>query len=64
MKIDENTINHNAMLLIGNEALKIGSYDFADSELEIAKNFSYAAISYINGVLDMAVAMKEVLKAN
>ena len=51
MKIDENTINHNAMSLISNEALKIGSYDFADSELEIAKNFSYAAISYINGVL-------------
>lgn len=64
MKIDENAINHNAMLLIGNEALKIASYDFTDSELEIAKNFSYAAISYINGVLDMAVAMKEVLKVN
>lgn len=64
MKIDENTINHNAMSLISNEASEIESYDFTDSELEIAKNFSYAAISYINGVLDMAVAMKEVLKVN
>ena len=62
MKIDEDCVNHNAMLLISNEVLKIGSYDFTDSELTIAKNFSYATISYINGVLDMANAMKEVLK--
>ena len=51
MKINEDCVNHNAMLLISNEVLKIGSYDFTDS-----------TISYINGVLDMANAMKEVLE--
>lgn len=55
MKIDESSINHNALILI----------DFAikDSfDEEHADEFLMSTFNYIKGVCDMVNAMKDVLK--
>lgn len=58
MKIDENTINHNAVRLIDDIVT-----DFVDNNVtECDGGYKTITISYIKGICDMAVAMKEVLK--
>lgn len=65
MKIDDNCINHNALRLIEN----IGDDPYylcqCDDTKTVEQNFRIAlmTIGEINGVLMMANAMKEVLKA-
>ena len=61
MKIDENTINHNALRLCGNVSEDV--WDIV-SDNENAEKRAIARLCYINGVYDMANAMKEVLKTN
>ena len=60
MKIDESCINHNAVQLI-NE-LTEGCYDVMLGKDENDKYFLAMTLGNIIGVLDMAKAMKEVLK--
>lgn len=66
MKIDEACINHNAVRII--EELSAAAYDFCSLKAEDAmserENHNYALMTLGNivGVLDMARAMKEVLK--
>ena len=60
MKIDEACIDHNAVMLI-NE-LTQGCYDTSMSDEKTDKFFLYMTLGNIIGVLDMARAMKEVLK--
>lgn len=62
MKIDADTIDHNTLRLINELSDEVGSYGYTESELLEAKNYSYASLNYICGVMDMANAMKEVLK--
>lgn len=60
MKIEENTINHNAVRLIDDIVT-----DFVDNNLvECNSNYKEITIGYIKGICDMANAMKEVLKSN
>ena len=60
MKIDENAINHNAVMLIDDIVT-----DFVDNNLvECNSNYKEITIGYIKGICDMANAMKEVLKSN
>lgn len=60
MKIDENSINHNALRLIDDIVT-----DFVDNSLvECDSNYKEITIGYIKGICDMANAMKEVLKLN
>lgn len=59
MKIDENTINYNALRLCGN--VSEDTWDIV-SDNENAEKRAIARVGYINGVYDMANAMKEVLK--
>lgn len=61
MKIDENTINHNALRLCGN--VSEDTWDIV-SDTENAEKRAIARVGYINGVYDMANAMKKVLKTN
>lgn len=60
-KIDESTINHNAVRLIDNIAS-----DFVDTNIAECSGNRYTAITigYIKGICDMANAMKKVLKVN
>lgn len=66
MKIDESCINHNAVKLI--EELSASAYDFCSLKAEDAmserenQNFALMTLGNIVGVLEMARAMKEVLK--
>ena len=60
MKIDEVTINHNAVKLVGNAADTVLNIDPDDDR---RKEESVIQLSYIAGVADMARAMKEALKA-
>lgn len=55
MKIDENTINHNALRLIN--LATTGVVDEENSD-----RYIICAFNYIKGICDMANAMKEVLK--
>lgn len=60
MKIYEAIINHNAVKLISNAVDTVLSIDPDDDR---RKEESVVQLSYIAGVVDMARAMKEVLKA-
>lgn len=57
MKIDENTINHNALRLIN--FATTGVVDEENSD-----RYIIGAFNYIKGICDMANAMKEVLKVD
>lgn len=58
MKIDENTINHNAVRLIDDIVT-----DFVDNNVtECDGSYKTITIGYIKGICDMTNAMKEVLK--
>lgn len=57
MKIDENTINHNALRLINFAIATTSVVDKENSDRYIIGSFNY-----IKGICDMANAMKEVLK--
>jgi hypothetical protein len=59
MKIDEACINHNALRLI-NETVGI-PYEYGDQD-ESADHLRLLTIGAVRGVLDMAEAMKKVLK--
>lgn len=60
MKIDENTINHNAVRLIDDIVT-----DFVDNNVtECDDSCKTITIGYIKGICDMANTMKEVLKVN
>lgn len=60
MKIDENTINHNAVRLIDDIVT-----DFANKNVtECDDAYKTITIGYIKGICDMANAMKEVLKVD
>lgn len=60
MKIDENSINHNAVRLIDDIVT-----DFVDNNvIECDGDYKTITIGYIKGICDMANAMKEVLKVN
>lgn len=61
MKIDENSINHNAVRLI-NDIVS----GFVDTDSIECSSDRYKAITigYVKGICDMANAMKEVLKVN
>lgn len=60
MKIDENTINHNAVRLIDDIVT-----DFANNNvIECDDAYKTITIGYIKGICDMANAMKEVLKVD
>lgn len=66
MKINENDINHNAMRLIG--MLTETRYEFCqitDNEKCEKENSNYLMMTLgeIAGIVEMAKAMKEVLKA-
>ena len=67
MKIDEACINHNAVKLIDDILADPYSWCFSGANEEQGKSDNHhsmlMAIGEINGVLDMARAMKEVLKA-
>lgn len=61
MKIDESAINHNAIRLI--EELVSSRYDLIDSEKPNEEiDYILMTIGEIGGVLEMARAMKGVLK--
>lgn len=60
MKIDEAIINHNAVKLIANAVDTVLNIDPDDDR---RKEESVIQLSYIAGVADMAMAMKEGLKA-
>ena len=58
MKIDENTINHNALLII-EKNITTYTYESAGKEDDILRAMNLA---YINGVVEFADALKEFLK--
>ena len=66
MKIDEACIDHNAVRII--KELSASAYDFCSLKAEDAmserenQNYAFMTLGNIIGVLDMARAMKEVLK--
>ncbi len=66
MKIDEACIDHNAVRII--EELSASAYNFCDLKAEDAmserenQNYALMTLGNIAGVLDMARALKEVLK--
>lgn len=59
MKIDESSINHNALRLCSNVSKEVW---YAVIDEENAEERAIARLAYINGVYDMANAMKDVLK--
>lgn len=67
MKIDEASINHNAVRLI--KDLVGSSYDMimangeADYQFAEERAYMMMTIGEVQGIIDMAQAMKEVLKA-
>ena len=61
MKIDESCINHNAVRLI--DALVEGRYEMIDGDNpEVERGYMLMTLGEIAGVIQMAEAMKEVLK--
>lgn len=60
MKIDEACINHNAVRIISELSENI--YAFADDITEQNRLYMAMTLAEIAGVVDMAKAMKEVLK--
>jgi len=65
MKIDEACINHNAVKLIDDILADPYSWcytDESDAKKEETRNCMLMAIGNIEGVIDMAKAMKEVLR--
>lgn len=58
MKIGEEDINHNAMRLID----EMDVWDLAGNE-DGNEGFRLMTLGYINGVTELAKALKEVLKA-
>lgn len=59
MKITEDCINHNAIKLIGENN---NPWELCDPN-DDSNNLRITMLGYIQGVTDMAEAMKEVLKA-
>lgn len=59
MKIDEASINHNAMFLIEKVVYEIRKGEFPDDKFE---NFTENCINYTLGVIDLANSLKSVLK--
>lgn len=59
MKIDESCINHNALRIIND--IVGAPFEYSDQD-ETADHSRLITIGAIRGVLDMAEAMKEVLK--
>lgn len=57
MKIDENSINYNALRLINFATTGVVDEENSDG-------YMIGAFNYIKGICDMANAMKEVLKVN
>ena len=60
MKIDESCINHNALRIIND--IVAYPYEYGEQN-EDADHCRLLTIGAVRGVLDMAEAMKEVLKA-
>lgn len=60
MKMDESCINHNALKLV--DELTDGAYDVACGHDDDKAMFMAMTLGNIIGVLEMAKAMKEVLK--
>lgn len=60
MKIDEECINHNVALLVGDLIGEL--YDFTNAD-EGSDHLRIAVLGEIRGICQMADAMKEVLKA-
>lgn len=58
MKITDNCINHNAMMLIEDNNMPWEMYEADDN----ADHQRLISMGYNSGVLDMAKVMKEVLK--
>ena len=58
MKLDESSINHNALRLIKNEAEAL--YDFIGDDN--CEKYCLATLAEIRGIYLMADAMKEVLR--
>jgi hypothetical protein len=61
MRIDEACINHNAVKII--DALSDNIYAFCDGDMEQNRMYMAMTLGEIAGVIDMAKALKEVLKA-
>jgi hypothetical protein len=57
MKIDESTINHNALKLINFATTGVVDEENSDG-------YMIGVFNYIKGICDMANAMKEVLEVN
>ena len=60
MKIDESCINHNAVRIIGEMSENI--YSFCDGDMEQNRMYMAMTLGEISGVIEMAKALKEVLK--
>lgn len=60
MKIDEASINHNAVKLIKNAADVIWDTDYENDQ---GCRAAAVQLAYVCGIADMAETMKEVLKA-
>ena len=61
MRIDEASIDHNVVKII--ESLVENCYEMIDKDGRMERRFMLMTLGKIVGVLDMAEAMKEVLKA-
>lgn len=61
MKIDEGSIDHNVVRLI--EKLLEDQYDLIDKDRDYERGYILMTLGEISGMLAMAQAMKEVLKA-
>lgn len=61
MKIDEASINHNAMNIIS--GLVIDSYSMIDDKTDEERGIFLMTIGEIKGVIDLADEMKKALKA-
>ena len=61
MKIDESCIDYNAVRII--KSLVENRYEMIDKDGRMERGFMLMTLGEIGGVLEMAKAMKEVLKA-
>ena len=57
MKVTEESVNHNALLLIDDVVGTV--FEYTDGE---GKSTLLTSLGYIKGVVDMAKAMKEIIK--
>ena len=60
MKIDEASIDHNVVKIIS--VLVEANYDLLNSDVSKKCGYTLMTLAEINGVIEMAEAMKEVLK--